>query len=116
MARGISMATRKELVQALGQRYRVASRGEKGRILDEFIAVTGYHCQGSAGKVHRRFGQAGPPWAVRAAASPAGGARRGSWPVAPSGDRPPSAVTPSAGGTDNQSPGQLAGIPRRHGH
>ena len=37
------MATRKELVQALRQRYRSAAYGDKGRILDEFVAVSGYH-------------------------------------------------------------------------
>lgn len=39
----ISMATRKELVVAVGSRYRLASRSEKKTILDEFVAVTGYH-------------------------------------------------------------------------
>ena len=37
------MATRKELKSALARRYRISSRVEKGRILDEFVAVTGYH-------------------------------------------------------------------------
>ncbi len=37
------MATRKELLAAVGTRYRAASRREKARILDEFVAVTGYH-------------------------------------------------------------------------
>jgi hypothetical protein len=37
------MATRRELVQAIGERYRPASRLEKRRILDELVAVTGYH-------------------------------------------------------------------------
>jgi len=32
-----------ELVKAWGLRYRMASRKEKTRILDEFVAVTGYH-------------------------------------------------------------------------
>jgi len=43
MARRISMAARSELVQAIVERYRGASRGDKRRILDEFVAVTGYH-------------------------------------------------------------------------
>ena len=43
MGRGISMATRNDLVRALGQPYRGTSRAEKERILDEFVAVTGYH-------------------------------------------------------------------------
>ncbi|WP_239142695.1 hypothetical protein [Variovorax sp. WS11] len=37
------MATRKELVEALGERYRAAAMGEKVKILDEFVALTGYH-------------------------------------------------------------------------
>ena len=37
------MATRKELNEAVGGRYREASTGEKSVILDEFVAVTGYH-------------------------------------------------------------------------
>jgi hypothetical protein len=37
------MATRKELLAAIGSRYRAASRREKERILDEFVATAGYH-------------------------------------------------------------------------
>lgn len=37
------MATRKELIGAVGARYRGAPRGEKQKILDEFAALTGYH-------------------------------------------------------------------------
>jgi hypothetical protein len=41
--RKVSMATRAELVEAIGERYRGAEREERGRILDEFVSVTGYH-------------------------------------------------------------------------
>lgn len=41
--RRISMATRDELVVALVERYAGSSRGERGRILDEFALVTGFH-------------------------------------------------------------------------
>ena len=41
--RRISMATRDELVAAVSDRYGQASRAERGRILDEFTAVTGLH-------------------------------------------------------------------------
>ena len=41
--RKVSMATRAELVEAVGKRYRTADRLHKGRILDEFVAVTGFH-------------------------------------------------------------------------
>jgi hypothetical protein len=41
--RRISMATRDELVAAIAERYSRADRTERGRILDEFTAVTGFH-------------------------------------------------------------------------
>ncbi len=41
--RKVSMATRAELVEAIGERYRGADRRGKGRVLDEFVAVTGFH-------------------------------------------------------------------------
>ena len=37
----ISMTTRKELIHAVGARYRGASRSEKQKLLDEFVALTG---------------------------------------------------------------------------
>ena len=37
------METRAELIAAVGSRYRASSREEKARILDEFVAVSGYH-------------------------------------------------------------------------
>ena len=37
------MTTRKELVEALRERYRGASFGDRIKILDEFVALTGYH-------------------------------------------------------------------------
>jgi hypothetical protein len=39
----ISMATRDELVVALAERYASSSRKHRGRILDEFVAVSGFH-------------------------------------------------------------------------
>jgi hypothetical protein len=40
----ISSATRHELVRAVSERYRTSvSAEEKGRILDEFVALSGYH-------------------------------------------------------------------------
>lgn len=41
--RKVSMATRTELVEAVGERYRSADKRSKGRVLDEFAAVTGFH-------------------------------------------------------------------------
>ena len=43
MSKRISVDTRRELVRAIGERYRAASVDAKARILDEFVAVTGYH-------------------------------------------------------------------------
>jgi hypothetical protein len=41
--RRVSMTVRDELVAAIAERYRSGLRWEKARILDEFVAVTGYH-------------------------------------------------------------------------
>ena len=43
MTRRISMTTRKELIEGVGARYRGASMSERTRVLDEFVAITGYH-------------------------------------------------------------------------
>ena len=37
------MTTRKELIEGVGARYRGASVSERTKILDEFVAITGYH-------------------------------------------------------------------------
>ena len=42
MMRQVSMTTRNELIRAISARYRQSDRPDKGRILDEFVAVTGY--------------------------------------------------------------------------
>src|SRR5271169_5224056 len=57
--RRISMATRDELVAAIAERYSRADGMERGRILDEFTAVTGFHRKHAmrllrAGRPHRR--------------------------------------------------------------
>ncbi len=39
----VSAKTREELVQAVGERYRNAESRAKGRILDEFVQLTGFH-------------------------------------------------------------------------
>jgi hypothetical protein len=43
MAKRITVHARKELLRAIGERYREGTRKEKLAILDEFVAVTGYH-------------------------------------------------------------------------
>jgi hypothetical protein len=37
------MATRKELIAAIGIRYRASARVARPKILDEFVGLTGYH-------------------------------------------------------------------------
>jgi hypothetical protein len=39
----VSAATRQVLLRAIGDRYRAGTKEVKLRILDEFVAVTGYH-------------------------------------------------------------------------
>lgn len=41
--RKVSMATRTELVAAISCRYALGGRAEKARMLDEFVALTGFH-------------------------------------------------------------------------
>ena len=41
--RQLSLATRRELIEAISERYHAAGRADKKRILDEFIEVTGFH-------------------------------------------------------------------------
>src|SRR5260370_3865664 len=83
--RRISMAARDELVGAIAGRYAQGDRAERGRILDEFAAVTGFHRKHAmrllrAGQVTRRYGprpgrrvydEAGPGAPVPGLAAPA---------------------------------------------
>ncbi len=43
MGRRMSIETRRELVRVVGDRYRSSTALERTRILDEFVAATGYH-------------------------------------------------------------------------
>jgi len=43
MDKKISTQTKEELIEVLGQRYRESLKMMKARILDEFVAVSGYH-------------------------------------------------------------------------
>ena len=47
------MATRRELKQAVGERYRAAGRWERRHILDEFTRATGYHRKHALRVLHR---------------------------------------------------------------
>ena len=43
MAGGMSRMAKQELLASIQHRYQGSSKRDKGRILDEFIAVTGHH-------------------------------------------------------------------------
>src|SRR3954453_11691625 len=43
MRRRLSMEARRELIEAVGERYRKAERTEKKQILDEFVELAGFH-------------------------------------------------------------------------
>jgi hypothetical protein len=43
MRKQISSAGRGELLRAVAERYKQTTRGERMAILDEFVAITGYH-------------------------------------------------------------------------
>jgi hypothetical protein len=43
MRRQLSMATRKELIEGIGKRYRASNRKQRQQILEEFTRMTGYH-------------------------------------------------------------------------
>jgi hypothetical protein len=49
LRRQLSVATRRELIEAVATRYRAAARESKKEILDEFVKVTGFH-RASSGK------------------------------------------------------------------
>src|SRR3954451_489883 len=42
MRRRLSMEARRELIEAVGERYRKAERTEKKQILDEFVELAGF--------------------------------------------------------------------------
>ena len=56
----ISATARRELVQALAERYRGATVHQKHQILDEFVAVTGYHRKHAIRLLNRRRVWGGP--------------------------------------------------------
>ena len=59
------MATRRELVAAIRERYGAATREEKGRILDELVAVAGYHRKHAIRVLRRRQAAVKPERAHR---------------------------------------------------
>jgi hypothetical protein len=75
MGKGISLQTRDELLGAIQRRYQESSKTDKVRILDEFIALTGYHRKHgirllskvakSAGMGARKSAQMGATWIIK---------------------------------------------------
>ena len=61
MTRQLSMATRKELINAVRQRYGNTGHAEKRRLLDEFVALTGYHRKHAIRVLGRAPGASAPP-------------------------------------------------------
>ena len=53
MGSGMSKDARSELITAIARRYGDSGRGEKTRILDEFVATTGYHRKHALRVLHR---------------------------------------------------------------
>ena len=69
------MGARREVLSAVAERYGTASRGEKGRILDELSATTGWHRKHAVRALSARAaGQVAS--AVEGAAEPERGRRR----------------------------------------
>ena len=59
--RQLSLATRRELIQAIAERYHAAARPAKKKILDEFIEVTGYHRKHAIRALKRTSGSGAEP-------------------------------------------------------
>jgi hypothetical protein len=70
MGRRVSAATRHELMLAVAERYRGGRRSEKVRILDEFVAVTGYHRKHAIRLLTGRSLLEAPPGSQRLARAP----------------------------------------------
>ncbi len=59
--RQLSLASRREFIQAIAERYHSAARPEKKQILDEFVKVTGYHRKHTIRALSRTAGDDGGP-------------------------------------------------------
>jgi len=73
MASKISKETKAELVCALSERYRSSPKRDKGRILDEFVAVSGYHRKHA---IRLLLGGGSPEEAMRMGSRPDAGRQR----------------------------------------
>ena len=73
MADGISMGARREVLAAVANRYRAAGRREKGRILDELTATTGWHRKHAVRALSQRVAAPAPSDSMNAAVASAVG-------------------------------------------
>src|ERR1035437_9718838 len=72
---GLTMSQRPAVTKAIAVRYKRASRGEKGVILDEFCATTGWH----RNHARKALGQGLAPKVVRPRGPRVPKLRRPSW-------------------------------------
>jgi hypothetical protein len=59
--RQLRLATRRELIEAIAERYHAAGRTQKKQILDEFTKVTGYHRKHAIRALRRESGKRAQP-------------------------------------------------------
>jgi len=67
------MGARRELLAAVANRYRAAGRREKGRILDELTATTGWHRKHAVRALSQRVAALAPSGSRNAAVASAVG-------------------------------------------
>ena len=60
IGRQLSLATRRELIKAIADRYHAVTRIEKKKILDEFIEVTGFHRKHAIRALRKTCGNPSP--------------------------------------------------------
>ena len=61
IGRQLSLATRRELIEAIAERYHAAGRTQKKQILNEFIKVAGYHRKHAIRALRRASGKSAEP-------------------------------------------------------
>ena len=65
IGRQLSLATRRELIKAIADRYHAVTRIDKKKILDEFIEVTGFHRKHAIRALRKTCGNPSPEKADR---------------------------------------------------
>src|ERR671932_217345 len=57
---GVRRESKHEVIEAMRRRYRGAGRAEKGRLIEEAAAVTGYHRRYAQALLHKGVPYSGP--------------------------------------------------------